>query len=80
MRKTKRKKNTKVNRPLPDEVESAADFWDLPLMPSNRFGGIQLGRLVGLRGGTYGPASKVKQYSEDERKALEAELQATGRL
>jgi hypothetical protein len=53
---------------------------DLHGLSSNRWGGNQLQRLEGLTGGTYGPASKVRRFSKEEREALEAEMREKGLL
>jgi hypothetical protein len=39
--------------------------------PNNRYGGHQTRHLRGLKGGTYGPASPVRQYTREEIKKWE---------
>lgn len=47
---------------------------------TNRYGGNQLQSERGFKGNTYGPAGPVRVYSEEERKAFEAELRERGDL
>jgi hypothetical protein len=49
-------------------------------MATNRYGGNQLQRERGLKGGTYGPASPGRVYTEEERKRYEKELRERGDL
>jgi hypothetical protein len=47
--------------------------WELKGPVQNKYGGHQLQRLRGLRGGTYGPASECRSLAGDEfRKAIES--------
>ena len=45
----------------------------------NRFGGHQTNRLRTYPG-TFGPASDCRIFSEEEKRALEREMRANGRL
>ncbi len=49
-------------------------------MATNRYGGNNLQRECGLRGGTYGPAGAVRIYTEKERAEYESELRHRGDL
>lgn len=78
-RRKKNRKTPSIKRKAEERLRES-DFRDIRLPPSNRHGGNQLQNLEGLPGGTYGRASKCRRYSEKEKKALEAELEATGRI
>lgn len=49
-------------------------------MATNRYGGNNLQHERGLRGGTYGPASPARIYTEEQRKQYEADLRQRGEL
>ena len=49
-------------------------------MATNRYGGNNLQHERGLRGGTYGAASPVLVYTEEQRKRYEADLRERGEL
>ena len=76
----RKKKKDSFNKRRADQPLKASDFWDIPVLASNRFGGNQLQTLEGLPGGTYGAASKGRRFSEEEKEALDAELRRAGRL
>lgn len=43
-------------------------------------GGLQTSRVRALKGSKFGPASKVRQASDEERKKVEERLRSEGKL
>lgn len=49
-------------------------------MATNRYGGNKLQHERGLRGGTYGPASAVRVYTDEQRNQYERDLRQRGEI
>lgn len=58
------------------------EIWKLPRYlqgpAQNRFGGLKTQIMRGFKGNTYGPASRCKVYTKEERQLLEQELKKKG--